>query len=80
MQNIILLDTEKLAQMGFQHGGGLIPPLPLEKHWGMGLALVPTPMNFSKHLTDWLGVSTVELCGQKKRDLGGILRYEQAQK
>ena len=73
MQNIILLDIEKLARRGFQHGGGH-PPSPLEKHWGMGLAPVPTPMNFSKHLTDWLGVSTVELCGRKKRDLGGILR------
>ena len=31
---------------------------------------VPTPTNFSKHLlTDWLRVSTVELCGWKKRDL-----------
>ena len=42
---------------------------------------VPMPMNLSKHLlTDWLGVSTVELCGWKKRDLGGILRYVRAQK
>ena len=42
---------------------------------------VPTPMNFSKHLlTDWLGFSTVKLCGWKKRDLGGILRYVRAQK
>ena len=37
-------------------------------------------MNFSKHLTDWLGVSTVELCGWKKRNLGGILRYVRPQK
>ena len=37
-------------------------------------------MNFSKHLTDWFGVGTVELCGRKKRDLGGILRYVWAQK
>ena len=34
-----------------------------------------------KHLlTDWLGVSTVELCRWKKRDLGGTLRYVRGQK
>ena len=37
-------------------------------------------MNFLKHLTDWLGVNTVELYGWKKRDLGGTLRYVWAQK
>ena len=67
MQNIILLDTEKLAQRSFQHGDPPTPP-----HWrnteGAG-SPPPLPMNFSKHLTDWLGVSTVELCGRKKRDL-----------
>ena len=73
MQNIISLDTEKLAQKSFQHGRPPIPP-----HWrnteGAGSpSPVPTPMNFLKHfLTDWLGVSTVELFGRKKRDLGGI--------
>ena len=41
---------------------------------------VPTPMNFSKYLTDWLGVSTVELCGWKETDLIRILRYVRAQK
>ena len=60
---------------------------PQHTHWrnagGLGSPPhpVPTPMNFSKHLlTDWLGVSTVELCGWKKTDLGGILRYVRAQK
>ena len=65
MQNIISLDTEKLARRGFQHDGPGPPPT-LEKH-GAGLSPlpppVPTPMNFSKHLTDWLGVSAVKLCG-----------------
>ena len=66
-------------QRGFQHGGAGRP------HWKNRGAWVPPPpapkpMDFSKHLKDWLGVSTVELCGQKKRDLGGILRYVQAQK
>ena len=62
------------------------PPLhthTLEKHGGEGTQApprVPTPMNFSKHVTDWSGVSTVELCGWKKRDLSGILRYVRAQK
>ena len=67
MQNIISLDTEKLARRGFQHEGPPPHTHTLEKHWGAGFpapAPVPTPMNFSKHLlTDWLGVSTVELCG-----------------
>ena len=65
MQNIISLDTEKLARRGFQHEG---PPLPNthtgETQGGAGFPAVPTRMNFSKHLlTDWLGVSAVELCG-----------------
>ena len=85
MQNIISLDTKQPARRGFQHEG----PPPPNTHTGETLGggwvprppPVPTPMNFSKHLlTDWLGVSTVELCGWKKRDLGGILRYVRAQK
>ena len=65
---------------------GAIPPYThtLEKHRGGGQGTqpprVPTPKNFSKHLTDWSGVSTVELCGWKKRDLSRILRYVRAQK
>ena len=87
MQNIISLDTEKLARRGFQHDGPAPPHT--HTHWrntgGLGPSPpprpVPTPMNLSKHLlTNWLGVSTVELCGWKKRDLGGILTYVQAQK
>ena len=76
----------KLARRGFQHED----PPPTHTHWKntgrrgwvpASPPLVPTPMNFWKHLlTDWLGVSTVELCGWKKRDLGGILRYVRAQK
>ena len=78
-KNIISLDTEKLARKGLPAcgGGGWLGPF----HWknGGGAGSPPpgfrTPMNFLKHLlTDWLGVSTVELCGQKKRHLGGILR------
>ena len=80
MQSIISLDTEKLARRGFQHEAP-----PTHTHWRNTGGpppppRVPTPMNFSKYLTDWLGVSTVELCGWKKRDLGGILRYVRAQK
>ena len=76
-QNILSLDTEKLAERSFQHwggrvGGGRVP------HWknrgSLHPPLVPTPMNFLKHFTDWLGVSTVDLCGRKKRDPGEILR------
>ena len=70
MQNIISLDTEKLARRGFQHDG----PAPPHTHTGETLGggtgslapppPVPTPMNLSKHLlTDWLGVNTVEMCG-----------------
>ena len=90
MQNIILLDTEKLGQRGFQHDGPA-PTTHTHTHWrntgGRAGSLmphpprVPMPMNLSKHLfTYWLGVSTVELCGWKKRDLGGVLRYVRAQK
>ena len=68
MQNIISLDTEKLARRGFQHEGP--PPPPPHTHTeetlggaGSPAPPVPTPMNVSKHLTDWSGVSTVELCG-----------------
>ena len=65
MQNIISLDTEKLARRGFQHEGpphthtgetrgelGPLPPPPPR---------VPTPMNFSKHLTDCMVRS--QYCG-----------------
>ena len=85
MQNIISLDTEKLARRGFQHEGPPPPPH-THTHWrntggaGSPAPPVPTPMNVSKHLTDWSGVSTVELCGWKKRNLGGILRYVRPQK
>ena len=54
MQNIILLNTEKLVRGGFQHGWPFPPP-----HWrntGGWAAPVPTPMNFTKYLTDSLGV------------------------
>ena len=42
MQNIISLDTEKLARRGFQHEGPPPPPPPhtLKKHWG---GWVPRP-------------------------------------
>ena len=85
MQNIISLDTEKLARRGFQHEGP--PPPNTHTHTeetlggaGSPAPPVPTPMNVSKHLTDWLGVSTVELCAWKKGNVGGILRYVQPQK
>ena len=87
MQNIISLDTEKLPE-GASSMTGQRPPPP-HTHTGGTLGggagpsapRGPTPMNLSKHLlTYWLGVSTVELCGWKKRDLGGILRYVRAQK
>ena len=78
-QNIISLDTEKLARRSFQHGAPSPPP-----HWKNGGGGVWVPPGSNDHeflrLTDWLGVSTVELCGRKKRNLGGILRYVWAQK
>ena len=74
----------KTGPKGLPAWGATPPTHTLEKHGREELdpppPRVPTPMNFSKHLTDWLGVSTVELCGWKKRDLGGILRYVRAQK
>ena len=60
-------------------GGGRVPPPHWKNRGEPGSSLVPTPINFL-NLTDWLGVSTVELCARKKRDLGGILRYVWAQK
>ena len=74
----------KTGPKGLPARGATLPPHThtLQKHGGAGSPAsprVPTPMNFSKHLTGWLGASTVELCGWKKRDLGGILRYVWAQ-
>ena len=78
-----MLDTENLARRGFQHGGGQAPSTG-KQGGGVWFPLrVLAHMNFLKHLlTDWLGVSTVELCGRKERDLGGggTLRYVWAQK
>ena len=52
-------------------GGTRVPPTGKTGGGAWSPPPVPTPMNFLKHLTDWLGVSTVELCGQKKRHLAG---------
>ena len=48
-------------------GGGRSPPGKTGRT--LGPPPVLTLLNFLKHLTDWLGVSTVESCGWKKRDL-----------
>ena len=63
----------KTGPKGLPAWGATTPTHTVEKHGGAGSPgpplRVPTPMNLSEHLTDWLGVSTVELCGWKKRDL-----------
>ena len=72
----------KTGPKGLPAWGGQLPStgetgeawVPLAPH------AVLTSMNSQNTFSDWFGVSTVELCGRKKRDLGGILRYLRAQK
>ena len=53
MQNIILLDTEKLTRRSVQHER---PSTSTGKTGGSWVPSVPTHMNFLEHLTDWLSV------------------------